>query len=72
MLFALKINISPLLLFPCEKLRAIKLLTWAFPASLHPAIFSGNQIWGFSPPSPSLMSVYWNYDTEKAAEVPVR
>lgn len=48
MLLALKINISPLLLFLCEKLREIKLLTWAFPTRLHPVNFSPSQIPDFS------------------------
>lgn len=61
MLLALKINISPLHLFLCEKLREIKLLTWVFPTCLHPVISSPNQIWDFScspSPSHSRMSVY--------------
>lgn len=61
MLLALKINISPLLLLLCEKLREIKLLTWAFPTRSHPVIFSPNPIPDFScspPLSHSRMSVY--------------
>lgn len=75
MLLALKINISPLLLFLCEKLREVKLLTWVFPTRSHPVIVSSpGRIWDFScsPPSRSTMPVFvGTAGLRSQAEMPV-